>query len=278
MLRLLKTTFGLLILAANVAGVDMMQSRSLGMGRTVLLSQPTATDLINAPVPVPDSGGVMIEVGYHRRFELADLDHLFLASAYHKSRITVGFGVSQFGRSELYAEQLLKGSLTYHLQSISLGGSVSAMQVQIGNGYGRLQAATYGLGLAWSKSKFLFSLTGDNLSRPKLVDNGTPLNRMYTLFTEFQGPSAYSITGRIRWETGQKPQFGLGQVIRLSKQSSFFWGVATEPLEYGGGIEINIPVGSISYATSVHPVLGFSHSVSVVFRPTGRQSDEEDGF
>ena len=79
MLRLLKTTFGLLILAANVAGVDMMQSRALGMGRTMLLSQPTATDLINAPVHVPDSGGIMIEAGYHRRFVFAPIDKMVVA-------------------------------------------------------------------------------------------------------------------------------------------------------------------------------------------------------
>lgn len=276
--RLLFTFLGLMLLGVNATGFDLVRSRSLGMGRTVLLSRPTPTDLINYTAHPIDSTRFQFEAGYHRRFELADLDNLFLATSYHLDRITIAFGAAQFGKSELYAEQLLKGSLAFHSRSFTIGGTVSAMQIQIGNGYGGLRAATYGVGAAWSRKALHFSLSVDNLSQPTLLENGSQFNRTGTFLAEFQRPGSYSITARLHCEDGLKPQYGLGQTIRLSERSSFFWGIGNEPLEYGGGFEIDIPVGSISYAASVHPVLGLSHAVSVSFRPVLRKKKTEDDF
>lgn len=278
MFRSLVIVAAAVVMAGPSAGFDLVKSRALGMGRTVLLSRPTATDLVNLPNPGLDSAGLLIETGYNRRFELADLDHLFVVGAQRYHNLTVAFGAAQFGRTDLFAEQLLKGLVTYHRRTWSLAGSLSAMQVQIGKGYGSLRAATVGVGASWSRPQFILSLVADNLTRPALVPGGLPFNRTYTLYSEFQGRGAYSITGRIRVENHQRPQFGLGQVIRLSHKSSFFWGLGTAPLEYGGGIEVAIPIGSVAYATSVHPVLGFSHTVSLTYRPSRKTRPEDDDF
>lgn len=276
--RSLATILVLTLAAVQGFAFESIQSRSPGMGRTVLLSRPTASDLLNIPDSRLDSTRILFETGYNRRFELADLDHLFLAGTYRRDKVTFAFGASQFGKTDLYAEQFLKGSVTYKRNSLSLAASLSAMQVQIGNDYGGLQAATFGLGASWTGSKFLVSMVADNLTQPNLYDNGVPITRNLTVLSEYQGPGPYSITGRLRVERGQKPQFGIGQMIRLSKRSYFFWGVATAPLEYGGGLEIDIPIGSISYATSVHPVLGFSHTVSLSFRSPRAPAVEKDDF
>ncbi len=278
MKRLLMTIAGLMLLGSNTAGFDLVRSRSLGMGRTALLTRPTPTDLINSPSRPIDTTRFRFEAGYHRRFELADLDNLFLAASYRRSKITVAFGAAQFGKAELYAEQLLKGSVAYHLRPFTVAGTISAMQVQIGSGYGTLRSVTYGFGAAWSRRNLHLSLGLDNLSRPVLIDNGMPLTRNATLLAEFERPGSYSITARLRAEWGVKPQFGLGQIIRLSRKSSFFWGIGTAPMEYGGGFEIEVPVGAISYAASVHPVLGMSHTVSVSYRPASRKPKTEDDF
>lgn len=266
----------LLILVSNSFAYDLIESRSIGMGRTVLLSDPSATDLVNIACPSRDSLANQVETGYNRRFELSELDHLFIAGVYNRKQVTVAFAASQFGKSELYAEQLLKGMLTYHHRLLSVAASLSALQVQIGNDYGTLRIATLGLSASWSNPKFLVSLAADNLTRPTLVQNAIPTTRNLTLLSEYRGPGSYSITGRLHIIYGQKPQFGLGQLIRLSGKSSFFWGIGTAPLEYGGGIAVDIPIGSLSYATSVHPVLGFSHTVALTWKPSASKPDEDD--
>lgn len=245
------------------------------MGGTFVLSKPTATTVVNLPGFGLASGDWHFESGYNRRFELADLDQLFVAGAARWRWFSAAIGVSQFGKTDLYAEQLLKGSFAYHGNKFTVGGSLSAMQVQFGDGYGSLRAATLGLGTAVRFTQVILALEADNLTRPALAANSPKREPVFSAHAELIRPASYSVTGRVTVEDRQKPQFAIGQAIRLSGHSSFFWGLSTAPLEFGGGIEMKIASGTVSYATSVHPVLGFSHTVS--FSYGSRQVYSEDG-
>ncbi len=271
-----------LILVLSVSGVnafDLITPRGLGMGRTVPLSLPSAISQVNLPARGLADGDWHLEGGYNRRFELSDLDHLFLATALRKRQFTIALGASQFGDTELYAEQTLKGSLTFQYDSLSIGASISAMQVQLGNDYGRLRAMTAGIGLSYRWRQLLVAVSADNLTRPRLTQYSEGIPPVYAWHTEFLGKGgAYSLTGRVTMEELQKPQFALGQIIRLSRRGSFFWGVSSAPLEFGGGLEVYVPSGSLAYATSVHPVLGFSHTVSFTYGSPRKVPKGTDDF
>ncbi|MCP4685586.1 MAG: hypothetical protein GY867_09065 [bacterium] len=266
------------LLASGAEALELITPRGTGMGRTVSLSRPSAAWQVNVPTRGLAPGDWSLEGGYNRRFELADLDHLFLATAARWRQLTVAVGASQFGKTELYAEQLLKGSLAFHYDSLSVAASVSAMQVQLGNNYGQLRAVTAGIGLSYRYRRLLLAATADNLTRPALTDYSDKIQPVYGLYAELVGKEAYSVSGRVTLEDLQKPRFGLGQIIRLSRRGSFFWGVSTSPMEFGGGLEVNIPSGSLTYATSVHPVLGFSHTVSFAYGSSRRTSKGADEF
>lgn len=265
-------------LTVSAAAFDLKDSRAGGLGRAVLLSYPTAANLVNLYGDSLPRGATQFDAGYNRRFELADLDYLFVAGAWQYRQVTFAAGASQFGKTDLYAEQLLKGSLAFHYRDWTFGVSPSAMQIQIGNNYGTLRAATVGLGAALKATLFRASVVADNLTRPRFLDNGDRTRPTYTLLTEYRGRRAFSLVGRLRAEPRQKPQYGLGQWISLSQQAAFFWGVASAPLEYGGGLEIDIPFGSIAYAATIHPVLGMSHTVTLSYRSWHRKHSGEDGF
>ena len=265
--------------APAVSAYDMMTSRGAGMGRTLVFSRPAASALVNLPAAGLAPGGWHIEGGYNRRFELADLDQLYLAAAYRVRSFTLALGASQFGRTDLYAEQLIKGSVGVSRGRVTAGASLSALQVQIGDGYGGLRAATLGASVALRWPRFHLGLSGDNLTRPRLFEYSLPSEPQFALYGEFEGGGSYSITGRVTWERLQSPQFAFGQLIRLSPRGDFFWGVAFNPLEYGGGIEVNVLSGSIGYAASVHPVLGVTHTVSFSYgsksaRPKSKEPEE----
>ncbi|MCX6835452.1 MAG: hypothetical protein NTW07_10025, partial [candidate division Zixibacteria bacterium] len=244
----------LCVLPSAACGFDVHDSRAGGLGRGVLLSRPSAVNLVNTATDGLSRGKGMFEAGYYRRYELADLDYVFVAGAWRYRQLTMAVAASQFGKTDLYAEQLLKGAVALHYHRLSLGMMLSAMQVQFGNGYGSLRAATLGLAGGVSATKFTATLSSDNLTRPRLIDGGVPYEVTHTLLVEYHGVEAFSFTGRVRVENQQKPQFGLGQSIRLSGRSAFFWGVGTAPVEYGGGIEIDVPFGAVTYAASIHPV------------------------
>jgi hypothetical protein len=275
-----RTLFIILILAtATVANAfDLRDSRYGGLGRCALLSQPTAANLVNLAGDGQPTDGAQIEAGYNRRFELADLDYVFLAGSCRYQQVTFALGASQFGKSDLYAEQLLKGSIAVRYHAFSFGLAPSAMQIQIGNGYGTLRAATLGVGATCTGRVFKVNVSADNLTQPRLLDDGDQIQPYYTLMTEYFGHQAFSLTGRVRAEEGQKPQFGLGQWIRLSPQSAFFWGVGGEPTEYGGGLELGIPVGSLTYAVGIHPVLGMTHTITLTYHPGRARSSSEGEF
>jgi len=270
-------TLVLVLTASGADAFDLITPRAQGMGRTAPLSYPSAAWQVNLPARGLAVGDWRMEGGYNRRFDLADLDHLFLAGATRWRQWTFAVGVSQFGNTDFYAEQLLKGSLAFSYDSLSIGTSISALQVQLGNDYGRLRAVTAGIGLSYRNRRLLVAVTVDNLTRPTLTKNSEKYNQVYSLYTELAGQGAYSLTGRVTLEELQAPQFALGQIIRLSRRGSFFWGISTAPLEFGGGLEVYIPSGSLSYATSVHPVLGFSHTVSFTYgssRPAPKGTNE----
>jgi len=236
-------TLVLILTASGADAFDLITPRAQGMGRTAPLSYPSAAWQVNLPARGLAVGDWRMEGGYNRRFDLADLDH-FLAFSY---------------------------------DSLSIGASISALQVQLGNDYGRLRDVTAGIGLSYRYRRLLVAVTVDNLTRPTLTKNSEKYNPVYSLYTELAGQGAYSLTGRVTLEELQAPQFALGQIIRLSRRGSFFWGISTAPLEFGGGLEVYIPSGSLSYATSVHPVLGFSHTVSFTYgssRPAPKGTNE----
>jgi hypothetical protein len=210
---------------------------------------------------------------------LSDLDQVYLAGTKRWRRWTISLGASQFGKTDFYAEQLLKGSISFQYDSLGIGASLSALQVQIGDNYGTLRAVTAGFGLSYRWRRILAAVTVDNLTQPKLTDYSEGIPSVYSLYTELLGKGgAYSVTGRITLEDEQKPQFGLGQIIRLSPRGSFFWGISSAPLEFGGGLEVYIPSGSLTYATSVHPVLGFSHTVSFIYGSSRKPAKGTDDF
>jgi hypothetical protein len=266
----------LCVLPSVAFAFDVHDSRAGGLGRGVLLSRPTAVNLVNTATDGLSRDAGMFEVGYYRRYELADLDYLFLAGAWRYRQMTLAVAASQFGKTDLYAEQLLKGAVAVHHRRLSLGMMLSAMQVQFGSGYGSLRAATVGFAGGVSTSKFTAALSSDNLTSPQLIDNGVPYQATHTLLVEYHGTKALSFAGRVRVENQQKPQFGLGQSIRLSDRSAFFWGVGTAPIEYGGGIEIDIPFGAVSYAATIHPVLGLSQTVTLAWKSRHDRKERDD--
>jgi len=191
---------------------------------------------------------------------------VFLAGAYRWRAVTTAVGLSQFGGTELYAERTLKWSLAARFDSLSVGASLSGMMVDIGNNYGQFRAATLGLGASYRTRRLFLALDADNLTSPKLYEQALAIEPVTSFSWELRGESSFSITGRTIFQNKEKPRWAFGQKIRLSGGSSFFWGVSTKPMEYGGGIELRVKAGSIFYAATVHPVLGLSHTVSVSYR------------
>ncbi len=254
---------------SGVGAFDFPTGCGEGMGETVVLSQPSASDVLTVPTQgdsIPELG---IESGYHRRFEMHELDDRYLALAFRRGAVTLAGGFAQFGSSDLYAEKKLRFLCAYRYGAVSLGCAASGMLVEFGGPYGDLSAATIALGGGVSYRRWRGAFMIENLTSPRLDSHSEPIRPVGNFFIELMGAGSYSLTGRAAVEEGRKPRFGFGQIVRLSHAAAFFWGVSTEPIKYGGGVQLSIKATDMTYATSYHPTLGFSQTVSLSLRIGG---------
>lgn len=233
------------------------------MGRAVILSRSSASELLAVPAGGLGVGQGLVEIGFGRAFEMSELDNLYVAGAYSFGSITTAVGFSQFGHSDLYMEQTARLSLACRRDSLTVAVTFSGVQVSFGGGYERLNAAALGCGLSYRTRRVITAVTGENLTAPSLDGNSHEINPVYSGYAELVGPGPYSLTGRVTLEREEKPQFALGQKIDLSTKAAFFWGITTAPLKYGGGLEVDFNGRSLTYAASYHPTLGLSQTVAL---------------
>lgn len=247
----------------GIYAFDLADAHAPALGQTVVLSQSTPTTLINTPGGEMIVRSIRFEIGYNRKYDLADLDRLFVAAATRRGPVTAAIGLSQFGRSALYSEKLLKGMISYRRGQASIGLTGSAINVQFGNNYGQYWAGTFGAGLAVRSARLLGSVVADNLTRPKLFGSALPYPRTARVNIELLTERHLSVTLRMTMTEHEKPRVGLGQRIPLSKMSALYWGVSTRPLEYGAGVDIGRKGMVFTYAAAIHPVLGFSQTIAL---------------
>jgi len=257
------------LLSWPTGAIDFPNSHDMAVGGTLILSGGAPTALVNAPGCAIGSYLTGLEIGYDRQYDLSELDHLFIAGAVRHKRFSGALGLSQFGKSDLYAERIIKASATYSTQALSFGLSATLFQAQFGRDYGEFHTTTFGAGLGYRKGRFLGLALADNLTRPKLFSSAEPYPRVGSVNLEWSTERRLAILARAVKTERQKIRYGLGQRIPLTRTSSLLWGISTRPLEYGGGIDIGAEWFTFSYAAKIHPVLGFSHNVSILLTHRG---------
>lgn len=268
-----------LLLPCGSHSFELMTGRQAGMGGTMLLSGSSASEIVNLSAGSLADGRFIIESGFRREFELKEFEQLFLAAAGRKGMFTIAAGLSQFGYQDFYAERIGRLMLGYHSDSLSVFSALSAKFLSFGGHYPGLNAVTAGVGAALRTKHLIAAVSADNLTSPTLTGSADRKTQpKYDLFAELRGRGAFSVTGRLTIEKGQKPQHALGQKIDLADRAAITWGISTEPLQYGGGLLVDYRTSTITYAVSIHPVLGISHTISFSYLFGRKQSIEAGQF
>jgi hypothetical protein len=248
---------------------DIFGGIQTGMGGTALLSTSVATGLLYCPSGHIDDGQLVIESGWNRKFELSDLDRVFISAGYRYGDLTGVIGFSQMGKSDYYTEKIVKFNLAYQTGIYSAGLITSGRIVEIGTDIDRLQAASIGLCAGVHYRRYHVAIVVDDINKPKIVESLEGENIKYNIYAEIDGGSMHSITGRVILEKYEKPRVSLGQYIQLAESNSLFWGISHNPLIYGGGLKIKYKEAWLAYAVSYHPSLGFTHNVSIAYSMSG---------
>lgn len=257
----------IIVLCLIVSGnaFDFSSGRGIGLGKSVLLSKPSASSLVNLPGAGIDTSQWKLEIGVNRKFEIKDLDEIFIAAAYRTGKLSFSLGFSQLGYPELYSEKTVKFGSAYYKKNFSFGLTLSGLLLDFGGGYEGLNAFTMGLSANYHKKNYYASIMADNLTSPKLENNSPEFEPKYNFYFEYDTRKSFSVTARTTFENKQKPQFAIGQVIDISNDASILWGLISEPIIYGGGLEYDFKSMLFDYTVSYHPVLGFTHGISISY-------------
>lgn len=264
--------FGLL--ASTVSAFDTPLSRANAAGGTIRLRSTTASGLLALPVGGLSQGRYSIEAGFQRQFDLSELDQVFLAGAWRWRSLTFSFGMSQLGKTDYYSERVMKAGGAMHLDSLALGLTLSGKMVDIGSGYGQLRAAGVGGCLSYRRGRWFVAAMADDLNSPRLVEHSEAILPTYNFFGELLAKGSTALSVRATFQKKEKPQFGMSQSLKLSRAAELFVGLSSQPMKYGAGINIQISNTFFTYASSVHPVLGLTHTVTLGYGNTvQRQGD-----
>lgn len=253
---------GLLQLTGEVQGYEFGEEvRFRGSLHHLLVSD--AITLLDMPV-VAGYRGIGFESGFIRQYELSDLDRVYLAGSYARRSVALAVGVSQFGKSSLFAEQRAKISLHYRISNFTAAVSGSALRQQFGGGYESLQASTVGVGIGWSNRQTAVAVSGENLTSPWLVE-GITEKPLVQLEASRQLASGLVSSAGVRMQSSLAPRWHLGQAIDISENARIGWQIETRPLVYGAAFRLVPERFLLQYAVSIHPTLGLSHLISLGF-------------
>ncbi|MFH2049363.1 MAG: hypothetical protein ABIJ12_07945, partial [bacterium] len=172
--------FFCLVVSGNA--FDFSSGRGIGLGKSVLLSESSASSLVALPGAGINNNQWKLEIGVNRKFEIKDLDEILVSGAYRKGNISFSLGLSQLGYPELYSEKTLKLGSAYYLNDFSFGMSLSGLFLDFGGGYEGLSAFTFGLSANYHKKNYYASFMADNLTSPKLEDNSPEFEPKFNLY------------------------------------------------------------------------------------------------
>jgi hypothetical protein len=255
----------MLCFSVPVFSFDIGTGRLTGMGGTVLFSSPSASDYLTCPAVLLSERWMIFESGFQRKYDLTDLDKVSATVAGRYQRFSGAIGFSQFGRENYYTEKLIKGAVGAQFSMLTLAIGISGQRIEIGDNNGWFNMASLGITGGLNYKRYHLGLAADNINQPAPIDGAVRYNTIIKIYTEIEGPSTYSLTGRVALEKHEKPILAVGQYIRLQGENAIFWGVSNNPLTYGGGIDLHYREFRLCYAASYHPVLGMSHNFSVDF-------------
>lgn len=269
----------LIVLMSRTPGLafDFITGNGNGLGQAMMLSRSSASTLLNVPTGGLARGEWRVETGLNRAYDLKELDQAYIAGAWHWRDLTAAIGFSQLGQRDFYSERTAKWGLGYQYRDWMFGANYSVLVHSFGGRYGELSAGALGLGGGFRRAPVYLAFSADNLNSP-VLDRGSPSIRpVYSLYAELRSSKTLSTVSRMRFEDGNPPQFAAGQRIAISPVSALMWGLQSAPLQLGGGVEIGVANGRITYTASYHPTLGLSHTIAVSYG-SGMKNEGVDGF
>ncbi|MFN5335831.1 MAG: hypothetical protein ACK5BR_02850 [Bacteroidota bacterium] len=237
-------------------------ARSQGMGGVKLFHQDAWT-LFNSIGNLDRLSNSSISVGIDQRFGIKELSTYALSDVLHKTKGSIGFGISRFG-GELFNQHLLALGAGTTKGIMSFGAKVEWMQTRI-EGFGTGNAFLFSLGgVAELGPKFFLGSQISNLTQARISKN-SPISLPTSILLGFKylASPQVEIHSEVEKELSTPPLFKAGVQYTLGEWLLLRTGMQSNPARINFGLGIRKSSFGADYAFGQTSVLGRSHHISL---------------
>jgi hypothetical protein len=255
-------------LGVNVSVVQSQSFRSADLvanGGCPSLSNPSSSAMISIPGLTSSESGYSFDVGWERKYQLKELDQMYLSGTMVTPVGSVSAGFDQFGTTGLYREKTARLVFSHLFNNVGGGILAEGSQVSFQEGYGSLSRFSLGCGLSTTYSNLTVAVAGYDLNSPSYADGSLATSPNGRIYLEYSGAHHATASAYLKCADQSKPQFGVGQRLNISSSADLLFGAETLPTEYSAGILLKHGNGVFSYAATYHADLGISQSMSIGF-------------
>ncbi len=215
--------------------------------------------------------GLSASLYAENRFLIKDINLFAAAFALPTKSGTFGLGATYFGNS-LYNESQIRLAYGRKLsEKLALGVEFDFVSLSISE-YGSKSALTFGLGLQYKISDE-FKVGGHvyNPLRVTLADSPFPdaeddkLPMIIKFGMAYSPSDKVTVLGETEKSLDQDPIFKVGIEYQLIDKLYLRAGVSNSPTNATFGMGVNLGALKIDFASSFHPDLGYTPSVSINF-------------
>ena len=209
----------------------------------------------------------IVQFGYCKLFNLADLESKDFYLAYPSRRLTYGLGGFIFGNKNYYKETILAFSLSYKIKkSFSLGANVKYMKVGFNFKYADLSTVGFDGGASFQVNQKLgLGLALRNFNQPHLKDGFEDIPFSWAVGAKLTPYDNFKLFFGFSKEKKFPARAHFGQEIRIMSNMFLRMGMASQPIRYGLGMGTDIKRISFDYSFLEHPVLGSTHRFGLSF-------------
>lgn len=251
-------------------GMYKAGSRAASMGNAATISQDVWSVFHN-PAGLAFLKTAEAGISYEKRFSLKELSTNSLAVAIPLGKTgVIGFNAVYFGFKNYYEEQ---AGICYAKRfSNKFSGSVKLnfQSVKIGEDYGSKNAVTAEAGLQVMPVRNLWIGTHIyNPTQTKLTNSPKEnLPSVFNLGAGYFFSEKFSMQASAEKNSNKKTSFSGGIEYHPMKQLWFRTGITTQPYTYNFGFGFLVKDFQFDFATGVHPQLGLTPNLSLVYHFT----------
>jgi len=215
--------------------------------------------------PFAASGRKLVfESSYRALYNMTELADSRGALAYSHGVVTAGVAVASFGKADYFQQLGISIFASRRTGRFVLGGAFTYSRISFGGGYTPVAAFTENAGVSYQRGSLIAYMVARTINRPRYCVGADRLAREGEIGLSYRSGEYLDSQIKTLFIERQKRTAQLVQAFQLNKFAQINWSLVLSPVRFGAGVKLEKGHLGFGYLFSHHPVLGPTHTVSLL--------------